>query len=207
MEMKVVAFDFDETLTVRDTVVPFMRQIAGRAAFVGICIRNFIEIVGLVRRRDRDSVKELFVSEVFTGKQVDLVEHLGHMYAMKVVGSHMRSDTMERLRWHQEQGHVVVLVSASLSPYLHAVGDLLEVDAVLCTELQHENGMYSGFLDGSNCRGQEKVKRIQAWMIDAGCNDQDLQFAYGDSAGDDALLIFSLNGTNVRRKELSRAIQ
>lgn len=207
MEMTVVAFDFDETLTVRDTVVPFMRKVAGRASFVGICVRNFIEIVGLLRRRDRDSVKELFVSEVFTGKEVDLVEHVGHMYAMKVVGRYMRSDTMERLRWHQEQGHVVVLVSASLSPYLHAVGDLLEVDAVLCTELQQENGMYNGFLDGSNCRGQEKVKRMQAWMIEAGCGDQDLQFAYGDSGGDDALLIFSLNGTNVRRKELSRAIR
>jgi phosphatidylglycerophosphatase C len=92
------------------------------------------------------------------------------------------------MRWHQEQGHVVILVSASLGAYLHPLGDLLEVDAVLCTEMEVIDGVLTGRLVGKNCRGEEKVSRVQKWREEAGIDVQDLVYAYGDSSGDKQLL-------------------
>jgi phosphoserine phosphatase len=48
-----------------------------------------------------------------------------------------------------------------------SLGDLLEVDAVLCTRLQAEDGVYTGELQGKNCRGEEKVARLFDWCASA----------------------------------------
>ena len=205
MPMTIVAFDFDETLTTKDTVVPFLKKVVGRFSFALICVKNLIKITSLLLKKDRDSIKKLFVSEIFTGKEVDIVEEFGTLYAAQVVVKYLRADTVERMRWHQEQGHVVVLVSASLSSYLHSIGDLLEVDAVLCTELQAESGILTGLLAGQNCRGDEKVSRIKLWMQESGFSEEKLNFAYGDSSGDVALLNYSEMATNVRRKDIARS--
>jgi len=92
------------------------------------------------------------------------------------------------MRWHQEQGHVVILVSASLGTYLHPLGDLLEVDAVLCTEMEEVDGVLTGKMIGKNCRGDEKVSRVQKWREEAGIDEDDLVYAYGDSSGDRQLM-------------------
>ena len=202
MDPVVAAFDFDGTLTVRDCVVPFLVSV-GRGRFLRRVITRAPAIVKLVAGRDRDALKALFVSAALEGESVERVETLGAAFAGRVSGSWMRKDVAERLRWHQDQGHVVVLVSASLSPYLLPLGDLLEVDAVLCTEPEEVNGTYTGSLRGANCRGAEKVARLRAWASDAGIAGEEwLQYAYGDSAGDAAMLAAAMNGTDVSKVEV-----
>jgi len=199
----VAAFDVDGTLTVRDCVFPFLLSV-GRGRFVARVAARAPEIVRLVARRDRDGLKALFVSAALKGQSVERVENLGAAFAGRVSASWMRRDVAEKLRWHQDQGHVVVLVSASLSPYLLPLGDILEVDAVLCTEPEEEEGTYTGALRGPNCRGAEKMVRLEAWAHDAGISGHDwLQYAYGDSAGDAAMLRAAGEGVNVSETELA----
>ena len=109
---------------------------------------------------------------------------------------------MNRLRWHQAQGHVVILVSASLSPYLEPLGDLLEVDAVLCTELETDGETFTGSILGANCRGPEKVRRIQSWCDSARIPMSSVRYAYGDSGGDTEMLAFVENPNYVKKIEL-----
>jgi phosphatidylglycerophosphatase C len=116
----------------------------------------------------------------------------------------MRDDVSQRLRWHQEQGHVVVLVSASLQPYLDVLGDLLEVDAVLCTKLQSQDGVYTGELLGKNCRREEKVVRLHEWCTAANLPIDAVKYAYGDSSGDYQMLLSVENGLLVKSIEVSR---
>jgi phosphoserine phosphatase len=75
-----------------------------------------------------------------------------------------------------------------LGAYLHPLGDLLEVDAVLCTELEEIDGLLTGKLVGNNCRGKEKASRVTKWCADSGIALGDLVYAYGDSTGDKELL-------------------
>ena len=71
--------------------------------------------------------------------------------------------------WHRQAGHRVVIVSASPTVYLDAAGRRLGVDAVLATELEvGADGRLTGRLAGPNCRGEEKVKRLQAWLDGSG---------------------------------------
>lgn len=188
MNVTVAAFDVDNTLTVRDCVVPFMKSVGGISRLSKVLLTDIGETFQSVRRRDRDSLKMKFVDGVFAGKDAREVESLGIQFASKVADKWLRSDVATRMRWHQEQGHVVILVSASLGAYLHPLGDLLEVDAVMCTELEEKDGLLTGKLVGQNCRGKEKASRVQKWCQESGIATEDLVYAYGDSSGDTELL-------------------
>ena len=188
MNITVAAFDVDNTLTVRDCVVPFMKTVGGVSKLSKVVLSDLGKTIQNVRRRDRDALKMKFIDGIFAGKDAREVESLGVQFASKVADKWLRSEVASRLRWHQEQGHVVILVSASLGAYLHPLGDLLEVDAVLCTELEEENGVLTGKLIGRNCRGKEKASRVQKWCQDSGIALEDLMYAYGDSSGDTELL-------------------
>ena len=188
MNVTVAAFDVDNTLTVRDCVVPFMKSVGGVSRLSKVLFSDLGTTFQSIGRRDRDSLKLKFVEGIFAGKNSREVESLGIQFASKVADKWLRSDVATRMRWHQEQGHVVILVSASLGAYLHPLGDLLEVDAVLCTELEEKDGLLTGKLVGQNCRGREKASRVQKWCQDSGIATEDLVYAYGDSSGDTELL-------------------
>jgi phosphatidylglycerophosphatase C len=207
MEVTVAAFDVDNTLTVRDCVVPFARRVAGFSPLVTAVLGRPFQVVKMLLSRDRDGLKEFFVAAAFSGRDVESVAEIAALFADEVANSWIRPDVANRLRWHQEQGHVVVLVSASLQPYLDVLGDLLEVDAVLCTNLVEEAGRYSGKLDGKNCRGAEKVHRLQQWCASANIPISSVKYAYGDSSGDHQMLLMVENGCLVKSIELTRVPQ
>jgi len=205
MNVAVAAFDVDETLTVRDCVVPFMRTVAGSGRLMKVMLFELGSTIQSLRKRDRDALKAKFVHGVFKGKNASDIEALGVQFASKVADGWLRSDVAARMRWHQDQGHVVILVSASLGAYLHPFGDLLEVDAVLCTELEEVDGILTGKLDGKNCRGEEKATRVQKWCEGAGISAQNLVYAYGDSSGDVQLLELFSHATWVNTIDLEES--
>jgi phosphatidylglycerophosphatase C len=182
----VAVFDVDGTLTTGDCVFPFLRRAAGVRLATAV-LRHPLALAGGLLRRDRDGLKALACAAL-AGLPTEEVEHLGAEYASEVVASRLRADTTSRLRGHQALGHTVVLASASLDPYLLPVGELLEVDEVLCTRLERgADGLLTGRLDGANCRGPEKARRVRALLAERGLDGAEL-WAYGDSGGDDPLL-------------------
>lgn len=184
---EVAAFDVDGTLTVRDCVRPFLLRVGGWHGVTTALVRKPASSVGAAVRRDRDRFKELIVGGVLRGRKVDQVEALGEKFAGEVAADWLRADTVARLRWHQRMGHRIVLVSASLSPYLKPLGRRLGVDDVLCAEPLRHGEHFGDGLDGANCRAEEKVRRLDAWLESSGLHGATV-WAYGDSAGDRELL-------------------
>lgn len=202
MEPSVVAFDVDKTLTVRDCVLPFLWRVGGAGGAVralGHPGRTLLAVAG----KDRDHLKRHFVRSFLSGLDEQVVRSAGEDFAAVVAGSWLREDVARRLRHHQDAGDVVVLVSASLDAYLEPLGDLLEVDAVLCTRLESVDGRVTGEIVGQNCRGPEKVVRLKEWAISSGLHgDNWLSHAYGDSSGDDEMLAMAREPFRVSVGEL-----
>jgi phosphatidylglycerophosphatase C len=167
-----------------------MRTVNGTVGTAfGLLARSHRLVPALVRC-DRDAVKALSSSVVFAGRRMSEVNDHGKRFAERVAGSWIRPRTLALLRGHQARGHDVVLVSASFGAYLRPLGDRLGVDGVLCTELAVDPvSCCTGGLDGGNCRGDEKVRRLHEWLAaHRGGRDQVELWAYGDSAGDLAML-------------------
>ena len=198
------AFDVDGTITVRDCVVPFLRNVGGWAGIARSLAGRPAATLRGGWQRDRDWIKEIVVGGVLGGRLVDEVTALGSQFANRVVDSWLRADVVRRLRWHQRHDHRVVLVSASLDCYLNDVGRHLGVDGVVCTRPAHAGGQYTGTLDGPNCRAEEKVRRLDAWLGEQELGGAEV-WAYGDSAGDRALLERADVGEWVKGRTLAEA--
>lgn len=202
MTVVVAAFDWDGTLTRRDCVMPFLLEIAGPWAMMRHVVADPVGLIGAVVRRDRDRLKQWGVAGAFRNRSVADVAERGRRFAERVLDGWLRPDTLARLRWHQAVGHHVVIVSASLAPYLEPLGEYLGIDTVLCTRLVHVDGRYTGDLEGPNCRGVHKVERLDGWRRDQP-HEVVVEWAYGDSRGDDAMLATARHGVRVGRVRLA----
>jgi phosphatidylglycerophosphatase C len=178
-ERVVAAFDFDGTLTRRDTLVPFLARLVGWprvATALATCAPSLA--------KDRDASKERLLSKLLAGIPVDEITSAGRRYGGELVDRKLRPEMRERVEWHRSQGHDVVIVSASLDVYLAEVARRLGANA-LCTTLEVDAiGVATGRIVGRNCRGPEKASRLRDYLGDA---DVTL-WAYGDSSGDREML-------------------
>ncbi|MCY7303436.1 MAG: HAD-IB family hydrolase [Thermoleophilia bacterium] len=197
----VAAFDVDGTLTTRDCVTPFLYRTVGLHAGLALLRQPFSVSRALVRR-DRDSIKAT-VCTAFAGMDAEAVDARGVTFAREIKRRWLRSDTFALLQQHQGLGHAVVLVSASLDPYLVPFGSSIGATGVVCTELERDlHGVLTGQLAGPNCRGPEKVRRLEKWLAASGMADA-VVWAYGDSGGDDALLARADHPVRVSRRHVA----
>jgi HAD superfamily phosphoserine phosphatase-like hydrolase len=120
--------------------------------------------------------------------------------ALVIQKSLMREDAVARLRWHQNQQHRVIVVSASFEGYVRPVAASLGVEEVIATrwDIDPADDTLTGRFDGPNVRGNAKVERI-AEHIGRPC---DLDYAYGNTSGDAAMLARARNPVWVRRRPM-----
>ncbi|MDQ1396774.1 MAG: phosphatidylglycerophosphatase [Acidimicrobiaceae bacterium] len=196
---RVAAFDFDGTLAPRDSLLPFLGRVAGRAPLGRALAVQWPTIaLALAGRGDRDAAKVALVGRLLRGAAAEDVAARGEEYATVLAGR-LRPHVAERLAWHRDQGHEVVIVSASLTAYLEPLGRRLGAHAVLATALEvGQDGRLTGKLVGANVRGPEKVARLEAYLAGRVCE----LWAYGDSEGDRELLAMADHPYRVSRRPL-----
>jgi phosphatidylglycerophosphatase C len=189
----VAAFDFDGTLTRGGSVWQFLVAVRGRrrVAAAGLVLALPLAGAALLGGRYADRAKEALFRRTLGGLPTDELAAAGRAFGLAHYRRRARADVRARLEWHRAQGHRLVIVSASLELYLDAVGEELGVDAVVATRLAvGGDGRLTGRYQGRNCRGQEKLDRVRAWMEEASGESgiRPVLWAYGNSEGDRRLL-------------------
>jgi phosphatidylglycerophosphatase C len=182
----VAAFDFDGTITYRDTMFPFLRHALDLGAFARGGLRSLPVLAAYAARlMANDVAKERAFSNFVGGMDADGLRALGESFAAEVLPRLVRPHALERLQWHRDQGHRCVVVSASVDLYLEPWTAAMELD-LLCTRLEvDDQGRVTGRLATANCYGAEKVRRLEQAL---GPRDDYVLYAYGDSRGDRELL-------------------
>jgi HAD superfamily hydrolase (TIGR01490 family) len=145
--------------------------------------------------RDRDASKVRVIERTLRGRVHAEIAELGERYGTQLA-ARVRPDMRSRLDWHRGEGHQIVIVSASLDVYLEPVRRELGLDALLCSRLEvDDGGRCTGAMVGGNCRGAAKAERLQDYL---GPEPVAL-WAYGNSAGDDAMLALAAYPVRVGR--------
>jgi phosphatidylglycerophosphatase C len=196
----VAAFDLDGTLTRRDTLLPFLARLRGRHRLAAALGAHGWSLARMAAgREDRDALKDRFLLGLLRGLPAGEVAAAGATYADRLaVAGRFRPAVLDRFRAHGEAGHRVLVVSASPEVYVGPLARLLGAEDALATRLAAAaDGRLTGLLDGANCRGDEKVRRLDAWLAEAGLGDARV-VAYGDSASDAPLLARAHRGVLVR---------
>lgn len=149
----------------------------------------------------RDVAKAAVLKLLLSGEPVSRLADVAEAFADEVVNRRLRPGMRDRIEWHRDAGHELVIVSASPELYVAPIGRRLGVEHVLATRLEVDgDGRLTGRLLGANCRGPEKVTRLQEWL-GAG---RALAYAYGDSSGDRELLALADTGVRVGRRARRR---
>jgi phosphatidylglycerophosphatase C len=184
----VAAFDFDGTLVDKDSFLPFLLRLVSHRALSRAFMLSGPALARAFATGSRDAGKAALLARLLGGYPLVDLEAKGMEYS-RDLESQIRPAMVERIAWHRQEGHRLVIVSAALAAYLEPLGDLLRFDKVLATGLEvGPDGLLTGRLRGRNVRRAEKAIRLRDWLsTEFGQQPWEL-WAYGDSAGDRELL-------------------
>ena len=188
----IAAFDFDGTLTRRDTLLPFLRRGLGWPRFLWAVLRCLPWLAAYALRLVPNHVaKARLLRATLSGRTTAEIQAWTTRWMTNDFPGQLRPWSMERLAFHQQAKHCCVMVSASPDIYLLQVAQQLGFDALICTELEVVSGCLTGVMRTPNCHGEQKVLRLKAWMAERfalrAAGGWTL-YAYGDSACDRPML-------------------
>jgi phosphatidylglycerophosphatase C len=181
----IIAFDFDGTLTTKDTFLAFLRWRSGQIGYWRAVARLTPALISFVRHRNVERLKAQAVGVFLRGAPMTTLKAEAREFAATAAPALLRPDALQVWRRHQAEGARMVIVTASpeavIAPFAHGLG----ADLLIGTRLEIDaEGRLTGALDGPNCRGQEKVNRLNAVFGPA----LRLKAAYGDTDGDIEML-------------------
>lgn len=196
----IAVFDFDGTITKRDTLAPFLLKFAGFTRSFTSAIRHAPGMVSAaIGVGDRDEAKEKYLISLIGGRAESELIGAGIEYAALVLREErFNAAVIERLAWHRAEGHEIVVISASLDVYIQSIAAALGATKAFGTEIEVEAGLLTGRLQGGNVRAGNKVQRLDEWLS----GDHSEIWAYGDSSGDDELLERSDHPHRVKNGEI-----
>ena len=179
------AFDFDGTLTTRDTLIAFIRYACGTPRFLlGFLLHAPLLVLMKLRLYSNGKAKQRLFSWFFRGMPLEAFDALCQSFA----STHrhlLRPETVCLLQQALSEGAEVLVVSASIDNW---VQPFFPTVTVLGTQIEVIDGRLTGRFLTPNCYGQEKVRRIVALHPDRSAYRLT---AYGDSRGDRELLAFA----------------
>jgi HAD superfamily hydrolase (TIGR01490 family) len=95
----------------------------------------------------------------------------------------IRPEILQSLDMHRKQQGAVVLLSSATAPICEPVSKHLQLDDIICTHLESQDGILSGRTQGKLVYGMEKKHQMLAYCQTHG-HDPGLAYYYGDSHTD-----------------------
>ena len=181
MEKKAFAFfDFDGTMISGDSIAAFVRYARKRGIMpwreffkaLWTAARYMLGLAGAAESKNAALRFRMLLSPADR-------EALDRAFVKDCLLPRVYPQARACVARHRREGRLPVIVTASTENYMRFVADALGVDILLATPLRPDGTV------GENCRGEEKPRRIRAWLRDAGWDaDFAASWAYGDSKSD-----------------------
>jgi len=183
--LNLALFDFDGTITTREMLPDFFRiAIPSRRFRIGKVLLAPLIIGYNLQVIPGTMIRSAIVRMGFSGVSYSEYELKGREFAANVLPQVVRAEAIERIRWHQTKGDIVVVVSGALDVYLGPWCNHYGVK-LICSSLEHRNGVLTGRYRGMQCVRSEKARLVES-RFNIGSFDE--VFAYGDTVEDRELL-------------------
>lgn len=182
---RLAVFDFDGTLTEKDSFLAFIRYYKGTLPFYSGMLQLSPWLLAYkLKLYPNWKAKEKVLTYFFAHTAEENFREKGRRFAIELIPKMLRPKAKEALQKHKEAGDRIVVVSASAEPWLEAWCEAEGIELV-ATGLECREGKITGKLKGKNCYGPEKVERLKQYLpLENYCQVH----VYGDSAGDKELL-------------------
>lgn len=185
-------FDIDQTLVRGASAYWAAKEMVRRSL---VEARHLVRVTGhafmyfLFGEASGDKVAGLIdqAATLTAGIDVAELEHMAEDVYENFVVPRLYRPTYERIREHNEAGHVVYLVSATPWFIAEAIAKAVGAAGGIGTRTKIVDGLLAGKLDGSMVHGQEKAVQIRRIAAETNL-DLAESWAYSDSANDMPML-------------------
>jgi phosphatidylglycerophosphatase C len=184
----IAAFDFDGTIINRDSLPLFILFSTNlkRLIFSSIKLLPYL-ILFKLKIIPNHIAKAKLCKYFFSGYESGEFDLLGQKFSA-TIEKILNPDAMSKIRWHQQMGHDVIIISASLENWIKPWAINHHIKDVLATKMEIADNVLTGKLLSKNCHGVEKVKRLLESYPDRA---NYTLYSYGDTGGDSELLSIS----------------
>lgn len=185
---KLAIFDFDGTVTSRDSMIEFIRYYRGTFMLILSYVILFPWLAAAkLGIYSKEAAKKKFLAFHFKGETFAQLNKKANLFARQVLPSFLREKALDQMQFHRQHNHEIFVVTASLDfwtePWFNHVG-LRHV----CTKAEFVNGVFTGNFLTPNCAGEEKVKRLREVI---NLDQYEVIYGYGDSPEDKPFLKFA----------------
>ena len=185
MKKRIAFFDFDGTITTRDTLLEIIKFYKGNFKFyLGFIINSPFLIAYKAGIITNQAAKEKVLTWFFGKIPVQKFQQRCDEFAGIQTSLMIRPKALVEIEKLKTTGAEIVIVSASAENWIAAWCSKNNLQ-LIGTKLQVKNELLTGKIDGFNCYGQEKVNRIHA-AFDLSRYDE--IYCYGDTKGDKPML-------------------
>ena len=186
---EVYVFDFDGTLTKRDSFLEFIRFTKGDMAFVfGFLLYSPLLVLMKMHLYPNWKAKQKIFSHFFRWQEAVDFDAKCHLFA-KEKQSLLRSKAIDCMDEAHSRGVQIIIVSASIDNW---VQPFFPNVTVLGTKIEVKENRLTGRFLTKNCYGKEKINRLEE-VLTGPRKDYKIT-AFGDSRGDKELLDYANSG-------------
>jgi phosphatidylglycerophosphatase C len=174
-------FDFDGTITKKDTLLEFIKFSKGNMRFYSGFLYNIFYLLAYkVKLISNQTAKEKILQFFFRDTPVAVFDEQCKLFAKQVLPELMRPKALEEILKLKKGNFIVVIVSASPQNWIQQWSSSMKVE-LIASQLEIRDNKITGKILGKNCHGLEKVSRIREKYVIADYNEI---YVYGDSKGD-----------------------
>jgi len=185
VDRNLALFDFDGTITRKDTFLVFIRYCVGPLRYsLGLILLSPVLVLYKVKLIANWRAKEIVFAYFFKGTSGEEFSRKGKAFAGTVLPTLIRPSALQEIQNHLAKSNRVVIVTASSAVWIKHWSDSLGLE-ILATEWAEHNGTLTGRLAGKNCFGDEKRNRILSQIDVARYREISV---YGDTSGDKEML-------------------
>ena len=188
----IAVFDFDGTITRKDTLLEFIKFSKGKREFYfGFLLFSPLLVAMKLKLCPNWKIKQLLFSYFYKDVSIEQFNEWGNKFSLEI-DKMVRPKATEMIRSHKGNGDKIVIISASIENWVKPWAKKTGIETILATKIETgKNGLITGNFLTKNCYGQEKVNRLSETFSNR--NEYKI-IAYGDSSGDRELIDFADEG-------------
>lgn len=187
---RLAIFDIDYTITKKETLMELYKYTVSkdkrnlrflpRAAFSGLMY--------VMKVYDEKTVKQKFLKFIDGITEEDLSILVKSFYKDRLRNI-VYEDALTMMRKLKKEGYDIYLISASPEFYVNEFYNIDVVDKVIGTRFTFKDGIFTRKMEGENCKGEEKVKRLKEVLKKENIEvDFKNSYMFSDSLSDKPLL-------------------
>ncbi len=186
MKPAIAFFDFDGTITSRDSLLEFIKYCKGNTAFYfGFLLHAPILVAYKLKIIPNQRAKEIMLNYFFGKMSIDEFDTYCARFNKEVMPTLIRPKALHEINKLKEKGAEIVVVSASPEYWIEKWCRSMNLKCIATRLSLTQDNKITGKIDGFNCYGKEKVRRINE---NYDLNTFSAVYCYGDTPGDKYML-------------------